>query len=60
MNIKQEVAERIKNLLQIELNKCNNKIHNNLFQFKKLQEEQTILKRERVALAKLIKDGGFK
>jgi hypothetical protein len=55
MNIKKEVAERIKTMLQAELNKCNNKIHDNLFQFKKLSDEQTILKRERAKLAEMLK-----
>lgn len=55
MNIKKEVTERIKKLLQEELQKCNNKIHDNLYQFKKLSDEQTVLKRERVRLAELLK-----
>jgi len=56
MNVKKEVAERIKLMIKAELNKCGNKIHDNRFQFKKLQDEQTVLKRERTSLIQLLND----
>jgi len=58
MNIKKEVANRIQKLLQDELTNCNNKIRRNKYEFEKLAREQTILKRERVKLTKLINDFG--
>lgn len=50
MNIKKEVYNRIIEVLKKELNRCNDKIYMNKYHFKKLSEEQTILKRERVEL----------
>lgn len=56
MNIKKLVIERITNLLQNEYNNINHKIFENKWKFKKLEEEQTILKRERAKLQQLIND----
>jgi len=58
MQIKKEVLNRVTSCLQKELNKCNNTLHQNLYQFKRLAEEQTILKRERVKLTELINSLG--
>lgn len=56
MNIKKMVIERITSVLQIEYNSINRKIFDNRWKFKKLEEEQTILKRERAKLQQLIND----
>ena len=54
MNIKKEVAKNIEKFIREELNKVNNKIHDNRYQFARLTEEQTILKRERVKIHELL------
>jgi len=54
MNIKKEVAKNIEKFLREELSKINGKLNTNRYQFKKLTEEQTILKRERVKIHTLI------
>ena len=56
MNVKKEVYETVKQLLQEELNKCNSKIRNNKWAFEKLVKEQTILKRERTKLIQLMNE----
>lgn len=55
MNVKKAVYERVKHMIQTELDSCNSKIRHNLLLFKRLQEEQTILKRERVKLTELLR-----
>ena len=54
MNIKKEVAKNIEKFIREELNKVNNKIHDNKYKFARLTEEQTILKRERVKIHELL------
>jgi hypothetical protein len=53
MNVKKAVYDRIINILQNELISCNNNIFNNKQKFKRLAEEQTILKRERAKIQKI-------
>lgn len=63
MQIQKKVVERIQQMLQEEFNKCNAKLFTNKYTFKRLVEEQTVLKRERVKLTEMLnelKKGGNK
>jgi len=46
MRVKKQVHLRVQNLLNAEINSLISKISSNKWNFKKLEEEQTILKRE--------------
>lgn len=56
MNVKKAVMDKVRDMLNNELRKCNNKIWDNKNQFARLTEEQTTLKRERVKLAQMLRD----
>jgi len=56
MQVKKRVIERIVDLLQTEYNKINYEIFENKYKFKNLEHEQTVLKRERVKLQKMINE----
>jgi regulator of replication initiation timing len=53
--IKKEVFNRVNEVLTRELSIIRRKISANKYTFKKLREEQTILKRERAELDKMIR-----
>lgn len=52
--IKKAVTENVRNMLNAELTRVNYKIYDNKNAMKRLVEEQTILKRERVRLTELL------
>jgi hypothetical protein len=56
MQIQKEVVERVTKVLQKELDIVRSKIYSNKSTFKRLRDEQTILKRERARLDKMIRD----
>jgi hypothetical protein len=56
MQVKKEVIERVKGVLQKELDTIRYKISDNKNAFKKLRNEQIILKRERARLDQMIRD----
>lgn len=56
MIVKKEVYERVCAILENELLSINYKIKQNLSTFKRLADEQTVLKRERVFLSKQINE----
>ena len=55
MNVKKEVFERVKQMLTNERNKCLSKIRNNKWEFEKLTNEQTVLKRELAKIDEMIR-----
>lgn len=56
MNVKKEVWKRIVKVLEHERHQIQDKIWKNRGEFKRLADEQTILKRERAALDALMRD----
>ena len=64
MNIKKEAYERIIDNLQRQIGEIDGCIRRNLWEFRKLEQEQGILKREKAEIVKLLgivrkdKDGG--
>jgi len=55
MNVKKEVYDKIIKSLSNELKACKYKIAQNKYEFKKLTEQQTILKRECAELTIMLK-----
>lgn len=58
MNVKKPVWERIVKVLEHERQQIQDKIWKNRREFKRLTDEQTLLKRERAAIDALIRDAG--
>lgn len=58
MNVKRLVWERIVKVLEHERRSIQDKIWRNRREFKRLADEQAILKRERAAIDALIRDAG--
>lgn len=58
MNVKKQVWDRIVKLLELERRAVQDNISRNQREFRRLVEEQRILKRERAAIDALIRDAG--
>lgn len=56
MNVKKEVFENLKAMINEEIKKCENKIRKNKYYFKALEQEQTVLKREKSKLYSMLND----
>lgn len=55
-NAREQAIDNVILHLEKKLGEVNSKIFTNRFQFKKLTDEQTVLKRERAELGQLIRD----
>jgi len=54
MNIKKEAYDRIIEYLRLEIRNINDELGHNKYKFRELEREQTVLKRQKTELVKLI------
>jgi len=54
MNLKKIAIEQLRNNLESQRQELDSQIYHNRWEFKKLREDQTILKRKRAELGKII------